>query len=465
MSVKLGADERRPASPRRGRPEEVVDLGYTAEEILKLAHEAKVQIIRLQFVDILGVIKNVAIPLSQLEKALDGKIAFDGSSIEGFTRIEESDMLLKPDYNSFILLPWQENPIARMICDVYLPDGQPFAGDPRYVLKRALAEAAELGFTMNTGPEIEFFLFKVGPDGVPTTATHDEGSYFDLAPVDKGEEARREIVLYLEKMGFEVEAAHHEVAAAQHEIDFKYADALTTADRVATFKIVTRTVAQRHGLHATFMPKPIFGINGSGMHTNLSLFKDGRNAFFDPSGPFQLSETAFHFIGGLLKHVRSLTAVTNPLVNSYKRLVPGYEAPVYIAWSAMNRTALIRVPAARGMSTRLELRSPDPSCNPYLAFAVILKAGLDGIRNKIAPPDSIAKNIYHMTEEERLTEGITSLPGSLKEALDELQRDPLLREALGDHVYEHFLEAKRIEWDVYRTQVHQWELDQYLRTF
>lgn len=440
-------------------------MGYTPEEILKLAADAKVEIVRLQFVDILGVIKNVAIPFSQLEKALEGKIAFDGSSIEGFTRIEESDMLLKPDLSSFTLLPWHDAPIARMICDVHLPDGQPFAGDPRYVLKRALAEAAELGFTMNTGPEIEFFLFKQGSDGEPTTQTHDEGSYFDLSPIDKGEDARRDIVLYLEKMGFEVEAAHHEVASAQHEIDFKYADALTTADRVATFKIATRTVAQRHGLHATFMPKPIFGINGSGMHTNLSLFRGGKNAFYDPNGPYRLSEEAFHFIGGVLKHVRSFTAITNPLVNSYKRLVPGYEAPVYIAWSAINRTALIRVPAARGMSTRLELRNPDPSCNPYLAFAVILKAGLDGIKNKIAPPESTARNIYHMTDEERVNEGILNLPGSLKDALDELSRDPLMREALGEHVWEHFREAKKIEWDVYRTQVHQWELDQYLRTF
>lgn len=338
-------------------------------------------------------------------------------------------------------------------------------GDPRYVLKRALAEAAQLGFTMNTGPEIEFFLFKQGPEGEPTTHTHDEGSYFDLSPIDKGEDARRDIVLYLEKMGFEVEAAHHEVASAQHEIDFKYADALTTADRVATFKVATRAVAQNHGLHATFMPKPIFGINGSGMHTNLSLFREGKNAFYDPNGPYQLSQDAFYFIGGLLKHVKALTAVANPLVNSYKRLVPGYEAPVYIAWSAMNRTALIRVPAARGASTRLELRSPDPSCNPYLSFAVTLKAGLDGIKNKITPPDSIAKNIYHMTEEERQAEGIQSLPGSLEDALEEMVRDPLMREALGDHVFEHFYEAKRIEWDVYRTQVHKWELDQYLRTF
>ncbi|MGE5509265.1 MAG: type I glutamate--ammonia ligase [Chitinophagales bacterium] len=440
-------------------------MGYSPEEILKLARDNKVEIIRLQFVDILGVIKNVAIPYSQLEKALEGKIAFDGSSIEGFTRIEESDMLLKPDLNSFVLLPWHDAPIARMVCDVYLHDGRPFEGDPRYVLKRTLAEAAEMGFTMNAGPELEFFLFKMGADGRPTTVTHDEGSYFDLSPIDRGEDARRDIVLYLEKMGYEVEAAHHEVAQGQHEIDFKYADALTTADRVATFKIATRAVAMKHGLHATFMPKPVFGINGSGMHCNLSLFRNGANAFFDPNRPYQLSQEALYFIGGLLKHVRSFTAITNPLVNSYKRLVPGYEAPVYVAWSAMNRTALIRVPAARGASTRLELRSPDPSCNPYLAFAVILKAGLDGIKNKITPPESTAKNIYHMTADERAAEGITSLPGSLKEALDELARNPLMREALGEHVYRHFVEAKLIEWDVYRTQVHAWELDQYLRTF
>lgn len=448
-----------------GCPEEVNAVGYTADDIRRLAKEAKVEIIRLQFVDILGVIKNVAIPYSQLEKALDGKMAFDGSSIEGFTRIEESDMLLKPDLDSFTLLPWHTSPIARMVCDVYLHDGRPFEGDPRYVLKRALAEAAELGYTMNAGPELEFFLFKKDAEGRPTTITHDEGSYFDLSPIDRGEDARRDIVMYLEKMGFEVEAAHHEVAQGQHEIDFKYADALTAADRVATFKVATRSAALNHGLHATFMPKPVFGINGSGMHCNLSLFRNGKNAFYDPSRPFQLSEEALYFIGGLLRHVRSFTAIANPLVNSYKRLVPGYEAPVYVAWSAMNRTALIRVPSARGMSTRLELRSPDPSCNPYLTFAVILKAGLDGIKNRIAPPESIAKNIYHMTTEERAAEGITSLPGSLKEALDELAGSALMREALGEHVYRHFVEAKLIEWDVYRTQVHAWELDQYLRTF
>ncbi|MGE5576561.1 MAG: type I glutamate--ammonia ligase [Syntrophothermus sp.] len=439
-------------------------MSYTKEQILKIAEEAKVQFIRLQFTDILGVLKNVAIPVKQLPKALDGKIMFDGSSIEGFTRIEESDMYLKPDLDTFVIYPWRPN-VARMICDIYTVDNKPFAGCPRSTLKKVLAEAAEMGYVMNCGPEAEFFLFKLDAEGQPTTITHDEGSYFDLSPVDRGEDARREIVLNLEEMGFEVEASHHEVAEGQHEIDFKYADALTTADRVATFRLVTRAVALKHGLHATFMPKPIFGINGSGMHTHISLFKDGNNAFYDPNGKFQLSETAVYFVGGLLKHVKSFTAITNPLVNSYKRLVPGYEAPVYIAWSAMNRSALIRVPAARGLSTRVELRNPDPSCNPYLAFAVMLKAGLDGIKNKISPPESTTKNIYHLTSQERAAEGISSLPGSLKEAIDELAKDELIKSALGDHIYNHFVEAKTIEWDVYRTQVHQWEIDQYLKTF
>ncbi|MCL4516724.1 MAG: type I glutamate--ammonia ligase [Firmicutes bacterium] len=439
-------------------------MGYTKEQILKMAEEGNVQFIRLQFTDILGVLKNVAIPVKQLPKALDGKIMFDGSSIEGFTRIEESDMYLKPDFDTFVIYPWRTN-VARMICDIYTVDGKPFAGCPRSTLKKVLAEAAEMGYVMNCGPEAEFFLFKQDAEGQPTTITHDEGSYFDLSPVDRGEDARREIVLNLEEMGFEVEASHHEVAEGQHEIDFKYADALTTADRVATFRLVTRAVALKHGLHATFMPKPIFGINGSGMHTHISLFRDGENAFYEPNGKFQLSETAIHFVGGLLKHVKNFTAITNPLVNSYKRLVPGYEAPVYIAWSAMNRSALIRVPAARGLSTRVELRNPDPSCNPYLAFAVMLKAGLDGIKNKISPPESTTKNIYHLSPAERAAEGIMSLPGSLKDAIDELAKDELMKSALGEHIYNHFVEAKTIEWDVYRTQVHQWEIDQYLKTF
>lgn len=439
----------------------------TKEEIIKLCDDAGVKFLRLQFSDILGVAKNVAIPRSQLERALDDEIMFDGSSIQGFTRIEESDMNLRPDLDTFTLYPWRTgDAVARLICDVYKADGTPFEGDPRYVLKRALADAASLGFDVNFGPECEFFLFKLDPEtGKATTETHDKAGYFDLGPVDKGEDARRDIVLSLESMGFEVEASHHEVAAGQHEIDFKYGDALTQADRVATFKLVTRSVAARHGLHATFMPKPVFGINGSGMHTHVSLFKDGENAFYDPTGKHQLSAMARYYIGGLLKHAKAITAVANPLVNSYKRLVPGYEAPVYIAWSAHNRSALVRVPASRKQSTRVELRSPDPSCNPYLAFAAMVSAGVDGIRNKIEPMDSVTYNIYHLTEEERLAKGIDSLPGSLAEALAALQADECIKESLGAHVVKSFIEAKLIEWDLYRTQVHQWETDQYLGVY
>lgn len=438
----------------------------TKEEVLKKAKELKVQFIRLQFTDILGIVKNVAIPASQLEKALNDEIMFDGSSIEGFTRIEESDMNLRPDPSTFTLFPWRkETPVARLICDVYTHDGKPFPGDPRYVLKKVVAEAESMGYTVNAGPECEFFLFKMNNDETPTTITHDQGGYFDLSPVDRGEDARRDIVLTLNEMGFEIEASHHEVAPGQHEIDFKYADALTTADRVATLKLVTRVIAQQHGLHATFMPKPIFGINGSGMHTHLSLYQNGKNAFYDPKGPYQLSQTALHFIGGLLKHASSFAAVTNPLVNSYKRLVPGYEAPVYVSWSATNRSALVRVPASREQGTRVELRNPDPSCNPYLAFAVMIAAGLDGVKNKIQPPESTKKNIFHMSAADRIAEGITSLPGNLHEALELMKKDPLIRATLGDHIYDHFLSAKSIEWDVYRTQIHKWEIDQYLGKF
>lgn len=440
---------------------------YSKEDIIRLAKESNVRFIRLQFSDILGIVKNVAIPVSQLEKALDNEIMFDGSSIEGFTRIEESDMNLRPVYDTWALFPWKprEAAEARLICDVYRPNGEPFCGDPRFVLKRVLEEASGLGYTVNTGPECEFFLFRTGSEGEPTTRTHDNAGYFDLAPVDLGEAARRDIVLALEEMGFEVEASHHEVASGQHEIDFRYDHALVTADRVATFKFVTRTIAQQHGLHATFMPKPVFGINGSGMHTHISLFQDGQNAFYDPSGPYQLSQVALHFIAGVLEHARSFTAITNPLVNSYKRLVPGYEAPVYVSWSAQNRSAQIRVPAARGKATRIELRSPDPACNPYLAFAVIIKAGLDGIKRKLTPPPSMDRNIYEMTRDERKAAGIAELPGNLAEAIDLLEQDDVMKEALGDHVLSHFVEAKRIEWDLYRTQVHRWELDQYLGVF
>jgi len=438
----------------------------TKEEILRKADEWGVRFVRLQFSDIMGIIKNVAIPRSQLERALDNQIMFDGSSIQGFTRIEESDMNLRPDPNTFTLFPWREDkPVARLICDVYKIDGKPFEGDPRYVLKRAVAQIEELGYTVNFGPECEFFLFKADPDGAPLLETHDKAGYFDLGPVDRGEDARRDIVLALEAMGFEVEASHHEVAPGQHEIDFKYGDALTQADRVATFKVVTRAIAKRHGLHATFMPKPIFGINGSGMHTHISLFKDGQNAFYDPHGEHQLSDVARYFIGGLLKHAPAITAVANPLVNSYKRLVPGYEAPVYIAWSAHNRSALVRVPASRQQGTRIELRSPDPSCNPYLAFAAMIAAGVDGIKNKIDPGPSVTFNIYALSPEERAARGIPSLPGSLAEALDALEADEVIKEALGPHVCTHFIRGKRIEWDVYRSQVHPWEIEQYLGVY
>lgn len=439
----------------------------TAKDVLKRAKELDVRFIFLQFTDILGVLKNVAIPVNQLPKALDGELMFDGSSIEGFVRIEESDMYLRPDPSTFVVFPWRprEGAEARMICDVYNPDGTPFAGCPRNTLKRVLAEAAEMGFSMKVGPEAEFFLFQTDEKGAPTTRTHDKAAYFDLAPVDLGESARRDMVLALEEMGFEVEASHHEVAPGQHEIDFKYDDAVATADNIVTFKHTVRIIAQKHGLHASFMPKPIFGENGSGMHCHQSLFKDGVNAFFDPNTPNQLSEIAMYYIGGVLKHARAYAAITNPTVNSYKRLVPGYEAPVYLAWSERNRSPLIRIPARRGIGTRIEVRNPDPSCNPYLALAVMLKAGLDGIKNKIAPPPPTDENIYHMDDAERAKRGIGSLPSSLKEALEELSADEVIKSALGDHIYHRFIEAKTIEWNRYRTQVHQWEIDEYLTKF
>lgn len=437
------------------------------EDVLKEAQEKGVKFIRLQFTDIFGVLKNVAITVEQLEKALEGELMFDGSSIEGFVRIEESDMYLRPDPDTFVIFPWRpkEGAVARLICDVYNPDGTPFAGDPRNILKRVLAEAAELGYALNVGPELEFFLFHTDDEGRPTTITHDRAGYFDLTPVDLGENARRDMVLTLEQLGFEIEASHHEVAPGQHEIDFKYSDALDIADKIETFRFVVRTVAQQHGLYATFMPKPIYGINGSGMHSNQSLFQNGKNAFFDPQGPLELSVVAYQYIAGLLKHARSFAAITNPTINSYKRLVPGYEAPCYIAWSGRNRSPLIRIPAKRGSSTRIELRSPDPSCNPYLALAVQLKAGLDGIKQQLTPPPAVDLNIFAMNAEERLEHGIDSLPASLEEALVELSKDSVIKDALGEHIFGRFVEAKTKEWDSYRLAVHQWELDQYLATY
>lgn len=443
-------------------------IKYSKEDITRIVKEENVKFIRLQFTDMFGTFKNVDITDSQLEKTLNNEIMFDGSSIEGFVRIEESDMYLRPDLNTFMILPWgfNQGKIARFICDVYNPDGTPFEGDPRYVLKRALKEASDMGYAaFNVGPECEFFLFLTDEKGDATINTQDNAGYFDLAPVDLGESARRDMVMALQDMGFEIEASHHEVAPGQHEIDFKYADALTTADNIMTFKMVVKVIAQRHGLHATFMPKPIFGINGSGMHTNMSLFKRDENAFYDPNGELQLSQDAYYFIGGLIKHIREISAITNPLVNSYKRLVPDYEAPVYIAWSARNRSPLIRIPAKRGVGTRAELRSPDPSANPYLALAACLAAGLEGIKNKIQPPAPIDKNIFAMTKEERLEEGIANLPGSLEEAVKELENSSLARKILGEHIFEIYVDAKHIEWDKYRTKVFQWELDEYLKMY
>ncbi|MEE0954369.1 MAG: type I glutamate--ammonia ligase [Eubacterium sp.] len=439
----------------------------TKDEIRKIVKEEDVEFIRMQFTDIFGQLKNVAITKSQLEKALNNEIMIDGSSIEGFARIYESDQYLRPDLDSFTIFPWrpQHGKVARFICDVYNPDGTPFAGDPRGVLMKTLKKAADKGYTFSVGPELEFFLFATDEDGKPTTTTGDEAGYFDLAPLDHGSDTRREVVMLLEQMGFEIEASHHEVAEGQHEIDFKYNDALSTADNVMTFKLTVKTTAQRNGMHATFMPKPLEGVNGSGMHTNMSLFKDGKNIFFDPNGKRQLSEEAYHFIAGILHHMRSMAAVTNPTVNSYKRLVPGYEAPCYLAWSASNRSALIRIPAARGSATRVELRCPDPSCNPYLEFALCLAAGLDGIEKKMTPPDEVTANIFEMDAAERAEKGIVSLPGNLKEALDEMQKDPLIRETLGDHVYEQYIAGKIKEWDSYRTSVSQWERDRYMVTY
>ena len=440
---------------------------YTKEQVLSLVKENNVRFIRLQFTDILGQLKNVAITDKQLEKALKNDCMFDGSSIEGFVRIEESDMRLYPDLDSFVIYPWSsvEHRVARLICNVYRPDHTPFEGDPRNVLIRALEQASKMGYTFNVGPELEFFLFHTALDGAPTTQTHDAAGYFDLGPVDMGEEARIAICLALEEMGFEIEASHHECAPGQHEIDFKYAEALTAADDIVTFKLAVKTIAQKHKLHATFMPKPLFGVAGNGMHTNMSLFKDGKNAFYDPDKAFGLSTEALQFIAGVLDHAKGITAVANPLVNSYKRLVPGYEAPVYIAWSARNRSPLIRVPAARGNSTRVELRSPDPSCNPYLLLALVLRAGLDGIQRGLTPPDPVDGNIYHMSEDERIERKVGNLPGTLDEALEEMIMDPLIRETLGDHVFNKYATAKRLEFDQYRVQVHQWEVDKYLTQY
>ena len=439
---------------------------YSIDQLLETIRDRNVESLRLQFTDIQGLVKSVSIPATRLGKALDSGTGFDGSSIEGFARIQESDMLLRPDISSFALLPWRarENKnVARLICDVYKPNGQPFEGDPRFVLKRAMKKAEEMGYTMNVGPELEFFLFKM-ENGRATTIPHDLAGYFDFGPVDLAEDIRREIVLALTEMGFKIEASHHEVAKGQHEIDFTYGEALRTADNVVTFKYVTRTIAMRNGLAATFMPKPVYGAAGSGMHVNISLFRGEENAFFDPEAKMQLSDLARHFVGGLLEHAPAITAITNPLVNSYKRLVSGFEAPVYIGWSGPNRSSLIRVPSGRGLSTRLEFRSPDPSCSPYLGFAAILAAGLDGVRRKIEPEDPVDLNIYELSDEERGRLGIRLLPSNLREALDFLEEDMVVRDALGEHVYANFSRLGSLEWEMYNRQVHPWEVERYINT-
>ena len=435
-------------------------------DIKQIVKEKNITFIRLQFVDILGHMKNVGITITELDRVLEEGMVFDGSSVEGFVRIEESDMYLRPDPSTFTVLPWYEDRnIARMICDVYRPEGVPFEGDPRGVLRRTLEDAKSLGYDFYVGPECEFFLFHCDSQGRPTTNTHDEAGYFDLAPTDNGELARIDMVKTLMDMGFQIEAAHHENGPGQHEIDFKYSDALKAADNIVTFKLAVKVIAKKFGLHATFMPKPLGAECGSGMHCNMSLFKNGANAFYDPTGENQLSKEAYWFMGGLMKHAKGMCAITNPLVNSYKRLVPGYEAPVNIAWSMANRSPLVRVPVARGSGTRLELRHPDPTCNPYLALAVMLSCGLEGIRSKITPPPAIDRNIYHMSDEDLKKSGIEKLPANLNMAISALMDDELIRQTLGNHILENFIRAKQIEWADYSSAVHPWEIERYLKSY
>ena len=439
-------------------------MKYTKQDVLRLVQEEDVEFIRLQFTDMVGTLKNVAITSSQLERALDNQCMFDGSSIEGFVRIEESDMYLYPDLDTLAIFPWrpQQGKVARLICDIHRPNGEPFEGDPRHVLKNVVKKAGEMGYTFDVGPECEFFLYHSDDNGQPTTITHEKAGYFDLGPVDLGENARRDMVLTLEDMGFEIEASHHEVAPAQHEIDLHYDEALATADNIMTFKLAVKTIAKRHGLHASFMPKPKEGINGSGLHINISLSKDGKNLFSDPEDAMGLSKEAYYFIGGLMKHIKGMASITNPLVNSYKRLVPGFEAPAFIAWSTTNRSSLIRIPAERGEHTRVELRSPDPSANPYLVLAVCLAAGLDGIQNQILPPDAVKENIFELTAQKRQEKGIESLPNNLLEAVWELEKDSFIQKVLGEHLSGNYIQAKKQEWEQYCRHVSAWEIEQYL---
>lgn len=437
---------------------------YTKQDIMRIVEEEDIEFIRLQFTDIFGTLKNVAITASRLEKALDNKCMFDGSSIEGFVRIDESDMYLYPDLDTFEVFPWrpQHGKVARMICDVYRPNGTPFEGDPRYILKRVLKEAADMGYRFNVGPECEFFLFHTDDEGRPTTITHEKGGYFDISPLDLGENARRDIILNLEEMGFEIEASHHEVAPAQHEIDFKYANALKAADNMMTFKLVVKTIAKRHGLFASFMPKPVYGVCGSGLHINMSLEKDGVNIFNDHNAKNGVSREAYQFIAGIMEHAKPMTLIANPIVNSYKRLLPGFEAPIYIAWSEKNRSPLIRIPAARGTNMRIELRSPDPAANPYLLFAVCLAAGLDGIKRNLGVPHEIEGNIYEMSKEALEEAGIEAIPSNLSKACHYFEDDIFMKNVLGEHVHRKYLKAKRDEWNRFREQITAWEIEEYL---
>lgn len=437
---------------------------YTKNDVMALVEEEDVEFIRLQFTDVFGTMKNMAVTANQLENVMEHGCMFDGAAIDGFVKLEESDMYLKPDLDTMAVFPWrpQQGKVARLICDVFKPDGTPFEGDSRYILKKVIKEAEDMGYTFNVGPECEFFLFHTDNDGLPTTITHEQAGYFDLGPLDLGENARRDMILNLEEMGFEIESSHHEMAPAQHEIDFKYANALSTADNIMTFKLAVKTIAKRHGLHATFMPKPKAGVNGSGMHTNMSLSRDGVNIFADSSNENGLSEEAYQFIAGIMKHIKGMSLILNPTVNSYKRLVPGYEAPVYISWSETNRTPLIRIPAVRGQGTRVELRSPDPSCNPYLALAVCLAAGLDGIKNKLTCPEPVNKNNYKITASEVEDMGLERLPKNLYEAVTEFKKDKFIQEVLGKHISEEYAVLKMKEWQQYEEQITDWEINQYL---
>lgn len=437
---------------------------YSKEDIIRLVEEEDVEFIRLQFTDIFGIMKNMAVTAGQLQNAIEHGCLFDGAAVDGLARPEESDMYLKPDLDTMAVFPWrpQQGKVARLICDVMKPDGIPSEGDSRYILKKVIREAKDLGYTFNVGPECEFFLFHTDNDGLPTRVTHEQAGYFDLSPLDLGENARRDIILNLEEMGFEIESSHHEIAPAQHEIDFKYGDALKTADNIMTFKLAVKSIAKQHGLHATFMPKPKAGLNGSGMHTHMSLSKNGINIFEDSDDENGLSREAYYFIAGIMKHIRGMSLILNPVVNSYKRLIPGYDAPVYVSWSRINRTPLIRIPAAKGHGTRIELRSPDPACNPYLALALCLAAGLDGISNQLVCPPPINRNNYHMTEKEVESLGIERLPGNLYEAVREFQKDEFVQSVLGKHISEQYMELKMKEWRQYEAEVTDWEIQKYL---